>query len=163
MAGRRGSLNPIAGRGEPKPGGDYRWWSWSGWSWDGGSVLAIYPRWSRAPTWQRLQTVRAALGSANLVLYGCSLPPLAGAVFGALAEALSEESHSPGSLLAALPQVEAQIVPIAWVSRLSGLPSPSMGRICWRKVGAGSRTAPAARVCATSCGGLPVRVAARRG
>jgi hypothetical protein len=94
------------------------------------AVVAIYPSWWAEPSLRRLQTIRAALDSPRFAVHALDAPPLAGAVFCAMAATLAGWVRSPGALMAALPALERQILPVAQLAQLSGLrhPSPSLGQ-----------------------------------
>lgn len=92
------------------------------------SAIVIYPQWSAEPTLRRLQTVRTARADTALAGHGCALPPLAGAVLASYAAALAAEGVTGGALLAGIGRIEAQLLRVTWLSRVSGLvdPSPSV-------------------------------------
>lgn len=90
-----------------------------------GDVVVLYPDWAAEPTLRSLQTVRAALATPHLVGYPCTTSPLAGSVVLALAATLAASGMPAPRLLAALPQLEEQVVTAAWLPRLSGLASPA--------------------------------------
>lgn len=93
-----------------------------------GHALVVYPTWIDDATPRRLETIRSALGTARLALYGSKLPPLAGAVLANLASALSAQMSEPGQLVAALPALERELVVLSWLGSLTGLrePAPSV-------------------------------------
>lgn len=95
---------------------------------DDGHVIAVYPAWSSEPALQRLETVRTSLQTSRLVCYPTALPPLAGAVLVSLASAVAPYIEAPGSLLAALPALERELVVLAWLGSVANLlhPSPSV-------------------------------------
>ncbi|MPZ86785.1 MAG: hypothetical protein GEU81_01705 [Nitriliruptorales bacterium] len=95
---------------------------------DGGHVVVVYPAWSAEPTLQRLETIRAILGTRRLSWHASALAPLAGAVLASLAGTLAARVPGAGALVAGLPLVERQLVTATWLSRLSGLerPAPSI-------------------------------------
>jgi len=94
------------------------------------AVIAIYPAWHADITLRRLQTVRAAIDSAQVVLYASALPPLGGSVLCALAAAVAPYVVSPGILVAGLPLLERQLLPIARLRSVARLdhPAPSIGQ-----------------------------------
>jgi hypothetical protein len=89
-----------------------------------GHALVIYPTWLGEATPRRLQTIRAALGSTRLALYGSALPPLAGGVLSNLACALATHLR-PGQLVAALPDLQRELVVVSWLGSLTGLKEPA--------------------------------------
>jgi hypothetical protein len=91
---------------------------------DGGHLVVIHPAWRAEPTLGRIETVRASLDTVRLVAYGARLPPLAGAVLGALADALAPHLAPAGLLLAALPLLERQLLVVTWLRRVTGLTEP---------------------------------------
>lgn len=94
------------------------------------TVIAVYPAWHANPTLRRLQTIRAALDSTQVLLYESSLPPLAGSVLCALAAAVAPHVDSPGVLMGGLPLLERQLLPIARLRSVARLhhPAPSIGQ-----------------------------------
>jgi hypothetical protein len=90
-----------------------------------GYALAVYPTWLGETTPRRLETIRAALGTAHLALHGSALPPLAGAVLANLASALAVHLTQPGQLVAALGDLERALVVVSWLGRLTGLKEPA--------------------------------------
>lgn len=93
-----------------------------------GHALVIYPTWLGEATARRLETIRAALGTARVALYSSTLPPLAGAVLSNLAAALGAHLSRPGQLVAALEDLERELVVVSWLGSLTGLkqPAPSL-------------------------------------
>jgi hypothetical protein len=91
---------------------------------DGGTLVVVVPRWADEPAVQRLETIRCALDTKRLVVHRSDLPPLAGAVFVALADGLRGQVDTPGRLIGALPALAQQVVVLARLSRLSGLTEP---------------------------------------
>ncbi len=93
-----------------------------------GHALVIYPQWLREPTLRRLETIRAALATDGLALHDSALPPLAGGVLCNLASALAAELTLPGQLVAALGDLEHELVVVSWLGSVTGLrqPSPSL-------------------------------------
>jgi len=94
------------------------------------TVIAIYPAWHRDPSLQRLQTVRSALDSTQVLFHGSWLPPLAGSVLCALAAAVAGRTTLPGLLMAALPLLERHLLPVAHLRSVGRLrhPTPTMGQ-----------------------------------
>jgi len=90
-----------------------------------GHALVVYPAWLGDETPRRLQTIRAALGTARLALHGSSLPPLAGAVLANVAAALGAHLTRPGQLVAALADLERELVVVSWLGSLTGLKAPA--------------------------------------
>ena len=97
---------------------------------DSGHVIAVYPEYAAEPLLARLETVRTALNTSKLAPYGTKLPPLAGAGLTSLASAVAPYIKAPGVLFAALPNLEAELVVLAWLGSVSRLhnPSPSLGQ-----------------------------------
>jgi hypothetical protein len=97
---------------------------------ESGHVIAIYPDYAAEPLLARLETVRTALNTRKLAPYGTALPPLAGAALTSLATAVTPYIQAPGVLFAALPNLQAELVVLAWLGSVSKLnnPSPSMGQ-----------------------------------
>jgi hypothetical protein len=97
---------------------------------DSGHVIALYPEYAAEPLLARLETVRTALNTSKLAPYGTRLPPLAGAGLTSLASAVAPYIKAPGVLFAALPNLETELVVLAWLGSVSRLhtPSPSMGQ-----------------------------------
>lgn len=95
---------------------------------EGHAVVALYPSWWAEPSLQRLQTIRAALDSSRIVGHPLDAPPLAGSVLCGLAAALAEHITTPALLLSGLELLERTLVPIAHMSKVSGLrhPAPSL-------------------------------------
>lgn len=93
-----------------------------------GHALVVYPAWLGEPTLRRLETVRAALATDRLALHGSALPPLAGGVLCHLASALAAQFTRPGQLVAALGDLERDLVVVAWLGSVTGLrePAPSV-------------------------------------
>ncbi len=89
-----------------------------------GDVVVLYPRWEAEPTRQRLRTLRAALGSGQLVGYASPVAPLAGSVLVALVSALASQMPT-GMLVPALPSLEQQLITVTWLSKVSGLSEPA--------------------------------------
>jgi hypothetical protein len=98
-----------------------------------GHALVVYPEWLREPTLRRLETIRAALATDRLALHGSALPPLAGGVLCNLASALTAQLTRPGQLVAALGDLERELIVVSWLGTVTGLkqPSPSV----WQHVG----------------------------
>ena len=92
-----------------------------------GHAIALYPEWAREPTLQRLETVRSALSTGRLALYGTSLPPLAAGAFASLAGAVAQYIPSPGVLLSALPRLESELTVMAWLRGVRRLRTPRPG------------------------------------
>jgi hypothetical protein len=71
-----------------------------------------------------------ALNTGRLVSYGTKLPPLAGSALVSLASAVSPYIKAPGVLVAALPELERELLILAWLSSVTGLdyPSPSFAQ-----------------------------------
>lgn len=90
-----------------------------------GHALAIYPSWRAEPVLRRLETARSVIDERRLVLYGTSLPPLAGSVFAALASAVAGSLPSAGALIASLPALERELVVMAWLGSVARLRAPS--------------------------------------
>lgn len=90
-----------------------------------GHAVAIYPAWSAEPARRRLETVRSALATDRLALYATDLPPLAGAVLTAMADAVLEVVGSAGALVGLLPALERQLLGVTWLARVSGLRQPA--------------------------------------
>ena len=90
-----------------------------------GHALVVYPTWIDDATPRRLETIRSALGTARLALYGSTLPPLAGAVLANMASALAQHMTEPGQLVAALPALERELVVVSWLGTLTGLKEPA--------------------------------------
>ena len=97
---------------------------------DSDHVIAVYPEYAAEPLLARLETVRTALNTSKLAPYATKLPPLAGAGLTSLASAVAPYIKAPGVLFAALPNLEAELVVLAWLGSVSKLhnPSPSMGQ-----------------------------------
>jgi len=97
---------------------------------ESGHVIAIYPDYAAEPLLARLETVRTALNTRKLAPYATALPPLAGAALTSLASAVTPYIKAPGVLFAALPNLQAELVVLAWLGSVSKLnnPSPSMGQ-----------------------------------
>lgn len=93
-----------------------------------GHALVVYPEWLAEPTLRRLETIRAVLATDRLALHCCALPPLAGGVLCNLASALGTQLARPGQLVAALDDLEHELVVISWLSSVTGLkrPAPSL-------------------------------------
>jgi hypothetical protein len=89
------------------------------------AVVAIYPTWWAEPSLRRLETIRSVFDSARIVLYGSSLPPLAGGVLCALAAAVAPSISAPGLFLAGLPVLERQVLPVARMTRIGDLAHPA--------------------------------------
>jgi hypothetical protein len=89
-----------------------------------GYALVVYPAWLGDATLRRLETIRAALGSGRLALHGSALPPLAGGVLANLAAALAAHLTSPGQLVAALADLERELVVVSWLGSLTRLKEP---------------------------------------
>ncbi|MTV27541.1 hypothetical protein FTX61_19290 [Nitriliruptoraceae bacterium ZYF776] len=100
---------------------------------DGGVIVVVVPSWAPEPACRRLETIRCALDTKQLVIHRVDLPPLAGSVFVALADGLRQHVDTPGRLIGALPALAQQVVTLARLTRLSGLrdPSPSI----WQHLG----------------------------
>jgi hypothetical protein len=92
------------------------------------AVVVIHPSWDAEPSLQRVETVRSAFAGNRLVTYGTALPPLAGAVLVALSSAVAPLTRSAGALLAGLPVLEAHLLVLAWLARVTRLhePAPSL-------------------------------------
>lgn len=90
-----------------------------------GHALVIYPKWLGDATPRRLETIRCALGSASITLYGSGLPPLAGAVLANLTATLSTYMAQPGQLVAALGDLERELAVVSWLGTLTGLKEPA--------------------------------------
>jgi hypothetical protein len=90
-----------------------------------GHALAIYPTWNAEPSLRRLQTVRSALSTTRLATYASPLPPLAGAVLASVTAAVAPLVPSVATLLAGLPLLEAQLLVVAWLGRVTGLREPA--------------------------------------
>ena len=92
---------------------------------DGGHLVVIHPAWKPEPTLGRIQTIRSSLDTVRLVAYGARVPPLAGSVLAALADALAPHLAPAGLLLAALPLLERQLLILTWLKRVTGLSEPA--------------------------------------
>lgn len=92
-----------------------------------GHAVVVYPEWLAEPTRRRLETIRAVLATDRLALRGCALPPLAGGILCNLASALTVQL-TPGQLVAALDDLERELVVVAWLNSVTGLkrPAPSL-------------------------------------
>lgn len=90
-----------------------------------GHAVVIYPQWLAEPTLRRLETIRAVLATDRLALHACSLPPLAGGILCNLASALTAQLTPSGQLVAALGDLERELVVVAWLSSVSGLKQPA--------------------------------------
>jgi hypothetical protein len=97
---------------------------------ENGHVIAIYPEYAAEPLLARLETVRTALNTRRLAPYGTRLPPLAGAALISLAAAVTPYIKAPGVLFGGLPDLESELVVLAWLGSVSKLdnPSPSIGQ-----------------------------------
>jgi hypothetical protein len=97
---------------------------------ESGHVIAIYPEYAAEPLLARLETVRTALNTRRLAPYGTGLPPLAGAALVSLAAAVTPYIKAPGVLFGGLPDLESELVMLAWLGSVSKLdnPSPSIGQ-----------------------------------
>lgn len=93
-----------------------------------GHALVVYPEWLAEPTLRRLETIRAVLATDRLALRCCALPPLAGGVLCNLASALTAQLTRPGQLVAALDDLERELVVVSWCNSVTGLrrPAPSL-------------------------------------
>lgn len=88
-------------------------------------LIVVVPSWSAEPACRYLETIRCALDTKQLVIHQVDLPPLAGSVFVALADALRTHIDTPGRLLGALPALANQVVVLARLARLSKLRQPA--------------------------------------
>ncbi|MGH2698715.1 MAG: hypothetical protein ACRDJL_05900 [Actinomycetota bacterium] len=95
-----------------------------------GHVVAVYPEYAAEPSLARLETVRTALNTRRVATYGTRLPPLAGAALASLAAAVTPYIKAPGLLCAALPNLEGELLVLAWLGSVSKLdhPSPSLAQ-----------------------------------
>lgn len=92
-----------------------------------GTALVLLPGW-RDDLCRALQTARSSLDVDTIAVHAVESAPLAGAVLAAQAQALADDGVPLGPLAAAMPALEAQVLPVAWLSsvaRLSRL-TPSM-------------------------------------
>lgn len=91
-------------------------------------ALVVYPEWLAEPTLRRLETIRAVLATDRLALHCSALPPLAGGVLCNLASALTAQLAPAGQLVAALRDLERELVVVSWLSSVTGLkqPAPSL-------------------------------------
>lgn len=94
----------------------------------GAHALVVYPDWLAEPTLRRLETIRAVLATDRLALHRCALPPLAGGVLCNLASALAGQLTPAGQLVAALGDLERELIVVSWLSSVTGLkhPAPSL-------------------------------------
>lgn len=98
-------------------------------------VIAIAPAWRHDLSFRRLQTVRAAVDPTRVLLYRSALPPLAGSVLCVLAAAVAPFVGSPGLIMAGLPLLERQLLPVAYLRSVARLrhPAPSV----WQRLASG--------------------------
>lgn len=120
---------------------------------DDAEAVVIYPSWLPEPTPRHLHTARSALGDVGMALYASELPPLAGNVFVSLVAALAPLARSSGALVSGLERIEAQLLVVAWLFRVSGLndPAPSLWQhalswLPWTAFGVSSWPEPSIRV-----------------
>lgn len=88
-------------------------------------ALVVYPAWLAEPTLRRLETIRAVLATDRLALHCCALPPLAGGVLCNLASALTARLMRCGQLVAALADLERELIVVSWLSSVTGLKQPA--------------------------------------
>lgn len=90
-----------------------------------GHALVVYPEWLAEPTLRRLETIRAVLATDRMALRRCALPPLAGGILCNLAAALTAQLTRPGQLVAALDDLERELVVVSWLNSVTGLKTPA--------------------------------------
>lgn len=97
---------------------------------DARRVIVIQPDWFGDEAWRRLQTVHSLLDTDRVMLHRTALPPLAASVAAALTAAAGAHLQRPGAVAAALPQIERELIVLAWLGRVNGLrrPAPSVGQ-----------------------------------
>lgn len=89
-----------------------------------GPVLVIHPGDRAVEVQRRVELLSAALDRPTLVTYGTDLPPLAGSVLSSLAAALGVLAPAAATLASALPALERELVPLAWLGTVARLRSP---------------------------------------
>lgn len=91
-------------------------------------VVLVVPTWLGDEALRSVQTAVSVLESEQVALVGTDLPPLAAAVTAALAAAVSAHLDTPGALVFAIPQIERELIVLAWLTSVSGLkrPAPSL-------------------------------------
>lgn len=96
----------------------------------GGHVIAIAPEWVGPDAIGRLRMARSMLDTHRVALYETALPPLAATVLASLASACGPFAPSAGVLASVLPELEAELHVVTWLSSVTGLanPTPSFGQ-----------------------------------
>jgi hypothetical protein len=94
-----------------------------------GDAVAIVPERHAEPWRARVRTAASALGGRQVAFHATSLPPLAAAAAGTLAAHLAPQASSAAALAAALPRLEAELVPFALLRSTLRLadPKPKLG------------------------------------
>ncbi len=97
---------------------------------DGASVVALIPEWFAPAAHLRVDMVRAMLDTHRLAVHRTALPPLAATVLASLASASGPHVPSTGVLASLLPELEAELLVLAWLGSVTGLsaPAPSFGQ-----------------------------------
>jgi hypothetical protein len=91
----------------------------------GRHAIAIAPRWLKQGGPELFEAASSALETTRVALHQTLLPPLAGGVLVSMAATLASRAPSPGSLLAALPNLERELHVFAWLRSVSGLTEPA--------------------------------------
>jgi hypothetical protein len=91
---------------------------------DYGHVIVVNPTWFAPAARLRVEMADLILDRPRLAIHDTALPPLAAGVLASLAAAVAPHLPSPGSLVAALPQLEVELPWFAWLRSVSGLEEP---------------------------------------
>jgi hypothetical protein len=91
----------------------------------GGHVIAIAPEWVGADAVGRLRMARSMLDTHRVALHETALPPLAATVLASLASACGPFAQSAGVLASLLPEFEAELHVVTWLSSVTGLSTPA--------------------------------------
>lgn len=89
-----------------------------------GHVIVVNPTWFAPAARLRVEMAELILDRPRLAIHDTALPPLAAGVLASLAAAVAPELPSPGALVAALPQLERELLWFAWLRSVSGLDEP---------------------------------------
>lgn len=90
-------------------------------------AVVFYPEWLAERALSAIARARSLMDTARVATYGIAQPPLAASVLLSLAAGLASFGPAPGVLLAALRNLERELVRVAWLRSVRRLREPMPG------------------------------------